>query len=115
MRTQPTSQEPTRAEVDQMRGPVLLEFGASWCGYCLALGPTLDPLVRAHPEVRFLRVEDGRGKPLGRSFRVKLWPTLVFMYDGQVLKQVSRPGRDDVEEGFARLAGAAGDAGSSSA
>jgi len=28
--------EPTRAEVDAFIGPTVLEFGAAWCGYCLA-------------------------------------------------------------------------------
>jgi thioredoxin 1 len=54
--------------------------------------------------VRHIKVEDGKGKPLGRSFRVKLWPTLVFLRDGQVLGQVSRPESNQVREGLAAIA-----------
>jgi thioredoxin 1 len=97
--------EPSRDEVDRMEGPVLLEFGASWCPHCQALAPELRHLLEAHPEVRHIWVEDGKGRPLGRSFRVKLWPTLVFMRDGRILRQVSRPDLAEVREGLAELAG----------
>ena len=72
----------TREEVDALQGPTVLEFGANWCGYCTRAQAVIAPAMARHPEVRHLKVEDGRGRPLGRSFRVKLWPTLVFMKDG---------------------------------
>ena len=92
--------EPTREEIDALRGSVVLEFGASWCPHCQALRPQLAALLEKYPAVRHIKVEDGRGKSLGRSFRVKLWPTLVFLRDGQVLGQVSRPEGDEVREGL---------------
>jgi thioredoxin 1 len=95
--------EPTRAQVDGMDGPVLLEFGAVWCGYCQAIQSRLRALLHAHPEVQHIKVEDGRGQPLGRSFRVKLWPTLVFMRDGKVVHQAVRPEDDEIAAGFDAL------------
>jgi thioredoxin 1 len=82
---------PTRDEVDAMKGPVLLDFGTEWCGHCRAARPLVDAALAARPGVRHLRVEDGPGRRLGRSFGVKLWPTLVFMRDGQEVERVVRP------------------------
>ncbi len=93
--------EPTRESVDGMPGDVVLEFGADWCPHCRAIQPALAELKSANPGVRHIVVEDGRGLPLGRSFRVKLWPTLVFLRDGKVLKQLVRPSTVEIGEAFA--------------
>lgn len=95
--------ELTREEVDQIRGPLLLEFGAHWCPYCQDIQTALASSLSQHSEVRHISIEDGKGKPLGRSFRVKLWPTLVFMLDGQIIHQAVRPTRPEIEQGFAEL------------
>ena len=96
--------EPTREEIDASTGPVLLEFGASWCPHCQGVQPSLKRELAAHPKVRHIKVEDGKGRPLGRSFRVKLWPNLVFLRDGQVLDQMARPSDDELRRGFESLA-----------
>lgn len=82
---------PDRETVDAMAGPVLLEFGTDWCGHCQAAQPGIETAMAAHPGVRHIKVEDGRGRRLGRSFGVKLWPTLVFMRDGVELARLVRP------------------------
>ncbi|MCQ4324328.1 thiol reductase thioredoxin [Stutzerimonas stutzeri] len=83
--------EPTRAEVDAMDGPVLLEFGTPWCGHCRAAQPLLAAALAGRAGIRHLKIEDGPGRPLGRSFRVKLWPTLILLEKGQELARVVRP------------------------
>lgn len=87
--------EPTRAEVDQLPGKVVLEFGAGWCPICRGARPLIDRALAQHAGVRHLWVEDGKGQPLGRSFRVKLWPTLVFLQDGREVARLVRPTSDD--------------------
>jgi len=90
--------EPARAGLDAMPGVVLLEFGTSWCGHCRAAQPALQALLAARDEgVTHLKVEDGRGRPLGRAFGVKLWPTLVLLRAGEELARVVRPlSREDL-------------------
>ena len=82
---------PERSAVDAMEGPVLLEFGTDWCGHCQAAQAGIREAMAAHPGVRHVKVEDGRGRRLGRSFAVKLWPTLVFLRDGEERGRLVRP------------------------
>ena len=98
--------EPARDEVDALSGPTVLEFGTDWCGHCRFARPLVDPELASRPSVRHLQIEDGPGRRLGRSYRVKLWPTFIFLRDGQEVARVVRP-RDvaDLQEAFARLAG----------
>ena len=100
---------PTRSDVDRLEGPAVLEFGTGWCGHCRAAQPLLSSAFTAHPNVRHLKVEDGPGRPLGRSFQVKLWPTLVFLRNGKETARLVRP-RDAsaIAEALAAIDPAAG-------
>lgn len=90
--------EPTRSEVDEKAGVTVLEFGAPWCGHCIAAQPALRELLAEANDVDHLKVEDGRGKPLGRSFAIKLWPTVLVLRDGVEMARVVRPlTADDLE------------------
>lgn len=97
-------QDLTRAEVDTRKGALILQFGENWCGICRSAEPLIEEACASAPDIPRIKVQDGRGRPLGRSFRVKLWPTLIFLKDGQELARVVRPesGRE-VEDGMAVL------------
>lgn len=83
--------QPTRAQIDQLDGMGVLEFGTGWCDYCRAAQPLIEAAFADHPHLPHIKVEDGAGRPLGRSFKVKLWPTLIFLRDGREVARVVRP------------------------
>lgn len=98
------SHEPARSEVERWPGAVLLEFGNAWCGHCRAAKPHVESALREHPGVRHVRIADGSGRPLGRAFRVKLWPTLVFLRDGAEVERLVRPGGEQaIRDALARI------------
>lgn len=86
-----TAAEPGRAEVEALPGTTVLEFGTNWCGWCRGAQPHIAQALQAQPALRHVKIEDGPGRPLGRSFGVKLWPTLVVLRDGQEVGRVTRP------------------------
>jgi thioredoxin 1 len=98
------AREPSREEVGAIAGPVLLEFGTPWCGFCRMAQSRIATALERHPAVTHLKVEDGSGRPLGRSFTVKLWPTLVFLRDGVVVDTLVRPGSSsEIAAALARI------------
>jgi thioredoxin 1 len=83
--------EPSRAEVDALAGATVIEFGAPWCPHCQNAQPLIASAFAKHADVRHIKIEDGSGRRLGRSFKIKLWPTLVFMKDGSEVTRLVRP------------------------
>lgn len=94
-------QAPSPEDVADWRGPAVLEFGTNWCAICQAAQADIREVLEDQPEVPHIKVEDGPGRTLGRSFGVKLWPTLIFLRDGAEVARVVRP--RDVKEIRERL------------
>lgn len=102
MRKTYQEQQPDRQDIAAMPGIVALDFGTNWCGYCTGAAPAIEAALAARPEVRHIKVEDGKGRILGRAFKVKLWPTVVVLKDGVEVGRVVRP--VDASEVSAELA-----------
>jgi thioredoxin 1 len=84
-------ESPSLTEVQALPGLVLLEFGTEWCGHCRAAQPLLAQALAEQPQWQHLKIEDGPGRAVGRHYRVKLWPTLVLLRDGQEVARLVRP------------------------
>lgn len=94
----------TREQAEALPGASVLQFGTDWCGYCRAAEKAIESVLGDAERVHRILVEDGKGRPLGRSYRVKLWPTLVFLVDGAEVARVVRPWcAGDLDEAMAAL------------
>ena len=85
------SQDITLEQLAGLPGLTLLEFGTNWCGYCQAAQPLIADALQSHKDIRHIRIEDGKGKRLGRQFRVKLWPSLILLRNGVEMARIVRP------------------------
>ncbi|MFM0066963.1 thioredoxin family protein [Paraburkholderia aspalathi] len=103
-RTAYSPKAPARAEIDAFPGVTVIEFGTEWCGYCQGAQASIAKAFEPHAGIRHLKIEDGPGRPLGRSFKVKLWPTLIFMRDGAEIARIVRPANaTEIAEAFASV------------
>ncbi|NYH27807.1 thioredoxin family protein [Paraburkholderia bryophila] len=99
-----STKAPSRAELDALPGATVVEFGTDWCGYCQGAQASIAKAFEPHAAIRHLKIEDGPGRLLGRSFKVKLWPTLIFLRDGMEVARVVRPtGATDITPAFTSL------------
>jgi thioredoxin 1 len=90
---------PLLEEVSSLEGLSVIEFGAPWCGHCKAAQRAIETALSSR-ELPHTKIYDGKGKPLGRNFKVKLWPTLILLKDGDEISRLVRPLKTDEVESF---------------
>jgi thioredoxin 1 len=103
--TRYTAAEPSREEVERIAGPAVLEFGSPTCGFCMAAQPAIASAFAEHEDVQHIKIADASGRRLGRSFGIKLWPTLVFLREGSEVTRLVRPREAaPIRDALARIA-----------
>ncbi len=81
---------PSFEELANSTDVILLEFGTDWCSHCLSAQALITGALEGI-DIHHLKIMDGKGKRLGRRFRVKLWPTLILLKDGEEIARCIRP------------------------
>jgi Thiol-disulfide isomerase and thioredoxins len=90
---------PSLDEINNLTGIAILEFGAPWCGHCQTAEALMKTALSEHAELPHIKIYDGKGKKLGRSFKVKLWPTFILLHHGKEIKRLIRPtDGDDIKQ-----------------
>ncbi|MCU0611959.1 MAG: thioredoxin domain-containing protein [Candidatus Eisenbacteria bacterium] len=70
--------------------PVLLDFGAAWCGPCKTLEPQIEQIAKDYAgQLLVGHVDVGEQPDIAARYGVLGVPTLLFMYKGRVVQQLS--------------------------
>ncbi len=79
---------PERVLAESHRRPVVVDFWASWCAPCRALGPLLEGLARAYKGAFLLaKVDTERAPRLAAEYAVRSIPAVKLLRDGSVVDE----------------------------
>lgn len=71
-------------EIVKADKPVLVDFGASWCGPCRMLSPTIDEIAEEHPEIKVCKINIDDEAELAIRHGVMSVPTLMIFKNGEI-------------------------------
>lgn len=73
-----------QSEVMQSSVPVLIDFWATWCAPCRMIGPIIEEVAEARPDVKVCKVNVDEEPMLAEMFQVVSIPLLVVVKDGKI-------------------------------
>ena len=87
-------------EVIKSGTPVLVDFWATWCGPCKALGPKLEEISQnMGGKVKFVKLDVDANAEIPSKFGIRGIPTLILFKNGQMLDQlVGNQPKEVIEE-----------------
>jgi len=76
--------------VEKGSKPALLDFGATWCGPCKALEPTIAALAGEYGEkVTIAKVDVDESQQVALRFGIMAVPTVIFFKGGKEVHRFS--------------------------
>ena len=79
---------------------VVVDFWATWCGPCRAIGPVIDELANQYEgKVVVGKINVDEESDLARKYKVMSIPTVILFRNGEVVdKVVGLRSKEDLEE-----------------
>ena len=76
-------------EVKNVKGKVLLDFWAEWCGPCKMTAPVFEKLSSEYSNVKFGKVNVDEQQALAAEYNIMSIPTFVMFEDGVAVNQLT--------------------------
>lgn len=98
----------TENNFDELLGsgkPLMVDFGAEWCGPCKALAPMVAELAEAYGQQATIATCDvEENNDLAVRYSIRNVPTIIFFKDGKEIgRQVGAIARNALEERIKEL------------
>jgi thioredoxin 1 len=70
-------------EVIKSDKPVLVDFGASWCGPCQQMGPVFEKISSGFTDVKFAKLDVQANQEIAKKYDVMGIPCLILFVNGK--------------------------------
>lgn len=82
-----SKQEEFKKEVLKSEKPVIVDFGAEWCGPCRMLGPIFEALANERDDILFVKVDVDEAQEIAGTYGIMSIPSVLIFKAGEVADQ----------------------------
>jgi len=73
-----------QTEVLDVKGLVLVDFWAEWCGPCKMLAPIIDEIAAEFKDLKIVKVDVDANNDIATEYNVSSIPTVIIFENGKI-------------------------------
>lgn len=78
-----------KEKVTDVKGTVLVDFFATWCGPCKMIAPAVEQLAEEYAgKAAVYKLDVDEAQDIGMEYKVMSIPTLIFFKDGMEVERI---------------------------